>query len=253
MSLTGFIFGLFLGITLSGNLFIGLLGGFLGFFLENSIMRFLPGSRGSQDNNNFLVPLFSLFAKAAKETGGPTTRQLQFVNLLFRSQFFLGWRSQDTAVRAFEAALEDEKSTEDWINTISAFPLDGFRKHWLIQTTAQLLSLETGRLSPRGQEILTYLASQLGFGYRFSTAGSQGGYQRNYQSRPQFSNPREVLGLSPQASAAEIKKQYRQLAKEFHPDHFQNLPENDPKRLEAQEKFLKIQNAYDELKTELAF
>jgi hypothetical protein len=159
-----------------------MMGGLLGFFVENSVMRFLPGGRRSQDNNNFLVPLFSLFAKAAKETGGPTTRQLQFVNLLFRSQFFLGWRSQETAVRAFETALEDDKSTEDWINTISAFPLDGFRKHWLLQTTAQLLSMETGGLTQRGQEILSYLASQLGMGYRFSTAGNQGGYRQGFRT-----------------------------------------------------------------------
>jgi hypothetical protein len=198
MSLTGFFIGMLLGTMLSqGSLFIGMMGGLLGFFVENSVMRFLPGGRRSQDNNNFLVPLFSLFAKAAKETGGPTTRQLQFVNLLFRSQFFLGWRSQETAVRAFETALEDDKSTEDWINTISAFPLDGFRKHWLLQTTAQLLSMETGGLTQRGQEILSYLASQLGMGYRFSTAGNQGGYRQGFQNSPPFSNPREVLGSQP--------------------------------------------------------
>jgi len=138
---------------------------------------------------------------------------------------------------------------EHWIEEVASFPLDGFRRHWVVQTAAQLLSMDQGTLSSRGQEVLTLLSQRLGFGYQFKGAGSQ---ERAY-TRPQFSDPRQVLGLESQAGIAEIKKQYRQLAKEFHPDHFQNLPEQDPKRLEAQEKFLKIQKAYDQLKSELGF
>jgi hypothetical protein len=145
--------GIYFWIVLGNHAFWGAFyrdtRGLLGFFVENSMMRFLPGGRRSQDNNNFLVPLFSLFAKAAKETGGPTTRQLQFVNLLFRSQFFLGLAELKRRQSGPSKPLWKMTKAPRIGSTPSAlFPLDGFRKHWLLQTTAQLLSMETGGLTP---------------------------------------------------------------------------------------------------------
>ncbi|KAF9243868.1 hypothetical protein BU15DRAFT_86300 [Melanogaster broomeanus] len=55
-------------------------------------------------------------------------------------------------------------------------------------------------------------------------------------------NPYEVLGVSKDASAAEIKKTYFALARKYHPD-------TNPDK-SAQEKFLEIQEAYDTLKDE---
>jgi molecular chaperone DnaJ len=55
------------------------------------------------------------------------------------------------------------------------------------------------------------------------------------------SNPYDVLGLKQDASAAEIKKQYKRLAMKHHPDR----NPDDPK--EAEKKFKEIQTAYDML------
>jgi curved DNA-binding protein len=48
----------------------------------------------------------------------------------------------------------------------------------------------------------------------------------------------ETLGLSENANASEIKKAYRQKAKEYHPDTNPNNPE-------AEEKFKEINAAYE--------
>jgi molecular chaperone DnaJ len=50
-------------------------------------------------------------------------------------------------------------------------------------------------------------------------------------------NPYQTLGLSKSASAADIKKSYYQLAKQYHPD-----TNKDPK---AKERFVEIQSAYE--------
>ena len=56
-----------------------------------------------------------------------------------------------------------------------------------------------------------------------------------------FSRPFEVLGLSSTATWREVKKSYRQLALEHHPDKNMDADPND-------DSFVQIQKAYTQLK-----
>lgn len=58
-----------------------------------------------------------------------------------------------------------------------------------------------------------------------------------------MSDPYSVLGVSPQASDSEVKKVYRDLARKYHPDNYQDNPLADL----AQEKMKEINEAYDEI------
>lgn len=56
-----------------------------------------------------------------------------------------------------------------------------------------------------------------------------------------MNDPYSVLGVSPNASDEDIKKAYRELARKYHPDNYQNNPLADL----AEEKMKEINEAYD--------
>lgn len=56
-----------------------------------------------------------------------------------------------------------------------------------------------------------------------------------------MNDPYSVLGVDPAASDEEIKKAYRELARKYHPDNYQNNPLADL----AEEKMKEINEAYD--------
>ncbi len=56
-------------------------------------------------------------------------------------------------------------------------------------------------------------------------------------------NPYSVLGVAENATDAEIKKAYRELAKKYHPDNYQDSPLADV----ASEKMKEVNEAYDEI------
>ena len=58
-----------------------------------------------------------------------------------------------------------------------------------------------------------------------------------------MTDPYKVLGVSPSASDEEVKKAYRELARKYHPDHYQNDPLSDL----AEAKMKEITAAYDQI------
>ncbi len=58
-----------------------------------------------------------------------------------------------------------------------------------------------------------------------------------------MNDPYSVLGVSPNASDEEVKKAYRELARKYHPDNYQNNPLADL----AEEKMKEINEAYDQI------
>ena len=58
-----------------------------------------------------------------------------------------------------------------------------------------------------------------------------------------MTDPYIVLGVKPDASDEEIKRAYRELARKYHPDNYQNNPLADL----AEEKMKEVNEAYDEI------
>lgn len=64
-------------------------------------------------------------------------------------------------------------------------------------------------------------------------------------------NAYKILEIEKTATDSEVKKAYRSMAKKYHPDKLQHLPDHLIKG--AQEKFLAVQKAYEQLQSERGF
>ena len=104
------------------------------------------------------------------------------------------------------------------------------------------------------EEFEEFIRNTFGGSFGGSTYGgnSSGGYRQggSYQRTGTYTSNRSryyrILGLKDGASQEEIKKAYRQLAKEHHPDKFVNASDSEKKFHES--KMKEINEAYENLK-----
>ena len=103
------------------------------------------------------------------------------------------------------------------------------------------------------EEFEEFIRNAFGGSFGGSTYGnSSGGYRQggSYQRTGTYTSNRSryyrILGLKDGASQEEIKKAYRQLAKEHHPDKFVNASDSEKKYHE--DKMKEINEAYENLK-----
>lgn len=130
-----------------------------------------------------------------------------------------------------------------------------------------ILQQITGTPTPEEDAVLQRIAIMLNLAYsnrdsdyqsfyeafRRFAEGAYSGYNAGSERQRQYSedidcDPYKILGLSKTASNDEIKKTYRRLCKQYHPDKTANLPENE--RAEAEKKIREIIAAYDKIKQE---
>ena len=103
------------------------------------------------------------------------------------------------------------------------------------------------------EEFEEFIRNAFGGSFGGSTYGnSSGGYRQggSYQRTGTYTSNRSryyrILGLKDGASQEDIKKAYRQLAKEHHPDKFVNASDSEKKFHES--KMKEINEAYENLK-----
>jgi DnaJ like chaperone protein len=259
MGLLGALFGGTVGFMLGGPLGM-IIGGALGSQAGANVVDPGAGTRGGrarlrgtgafQDTQTaFLVTVISLAAKVAKADGRITPEEVRTFDLFLRNNLRMSAGDRRMAARIFNEARDSSVSATQLARQargiLGPFP-DRLRD--LVTLLLQIAHAD-GRLHPAEETLIREIARDLGLG------------DRDYQecralfgaAAPTTESAYEILGVDPGASEEEIKKAYRQIAREYHPDVIQSkgLPEDFMQF--AKEKLQKVNEAYDLIKKERGF
>ena len=214
----------------------------------------------------FVEPLFALLGAVAKADGRVSEAEIAVAERLM-TRMGLNEALRRRAIARFNAGKQAD---------FDVAPAIGDLKHWcggrrhlaypLLDVVADTVLAE-GAPSPAKFRILRQLAWALRFsdfeiamllaakGYVWG-AGSTGPRQRPDDGAAprratQGPDPYAVLGVPPDTDAATVKRAYRKLISEHHPDRLGGLPEDLRRR--AEERARDINAAYERIQAERGF
>jgi len=251
-----------------------LIGGALGFMMGGPLGALLGSTIGHQfdsgvagssrmgigDNERtqaaFFTATFSVMGHIAKADGRVSEHEIQAARSLMH-QMQLNDAQKTAAVDLFEKGKE------------TGFPLDEvlhqFRSECHRRTTLLQMFLEIqvqaamadGRMDPAESRVLRHVGEALGFDVSQIeqlinfVSGATGGHMPGQQVQP-VSEAYKILGVTSDASDAEVKKAYRRLTNQHHPDKLvaKGMPEEMVKL--ANEKTQEIRKAWERIRDDRA-
>ena len=249
---------------------LGLLKGGLGGLVFGTVLghlvdRFLAGIIGVGNTQKaFFEALFAALGHLSKADGRVTPDEIRMVETLMQRMNITG-EDRKRAIRLFNQGKADGFSLED---ALQPFVQTSMVRQDLRQMFTEILveaAFSSGSISQAETEILLKVARLLRipgpvFAAMLNARGGVGGgayqYQRHGNGRRH--TPGKVvdsmdqayakLGLKSSASDAEIKKAYRKLVSQYHPDKLvsHGLPEEMMEI--AKTRVREINTAYDQIK-----
>lgn len=227
--------GAILGLAL-GSLFDGMSNG-----SQDAVYREQATQRPQTQPGDFEVSLLILASIVIKADGKQDQRELDYVR-----QQFVGMYGKERANHAFRLFKEINKQ-QDISTRQVCLQIKRMMQH---ASRLQLLHFLFGIAKADGQ------VTQDEVNQIYTIAGYLGISSRDYESiKAMFydstDNAYKILEIDKTATNDEIKKAYRTMAKKYHPDKVIHLGKEHQKG--AEEKFRKVQAAYDQLQKEHGF
>ena len=260
MGLLGTLFGSTVGFMIGGPLGM-IIGGAIGSQAGGKVIDPGAGTRGrgrarlgqtgafQSTQTAFLVTVISLAAKVAKADGQVTRAEVLAFDTFLRDNLRMSPEDRRMASRIFNEARDSDIPASQLARQargiLGPFP-DRLRD--LITLLLQIAHAD-GQLHPAEEKLVREIARDLGLS------------DRDYQecrtlfgvTGPSAESAYEILGVPPGSTEAVVKKAYRGIAREYHPDVLQSkgLPADFMQF--AKEKLQKVNEAYDVIKKERGF
>lgn len=230
----GKVFGAILGWMLAGPLGF-VLGIIIGHFFDKGFVHNTSGTR-----QVFFDETFRVMGHVAKSDGRVSEREIQLARDLMNRLML----SPTQKARAIAMFTEGKQSDFDLSASLSRFKTACHHQQMLIRMFVEIqfeAARADGPLNIKKQAILKQICAQLGFAQNFRQES------RAYTQTTRGYDPYAILGIKQSATKAEIKRAYRKLMSQHHPDKLvsKGLPEEMMKL--ATEKAQSIQKAYDDI------
>lgn len=271
--ITAVLFYFFFGRSIFAG-FIGLLvGAFISFKLSGGLIGQLSGFGNvggiagvkTEKQSAFFKTTFTLMGKLAKADGHVSEQEITHVEQFMR-QLNMSPAHRKQAIDHFKTGSKEDFAIESLIQEFNAVTAQSPNLKQMLMVYLVRVALADGQLHPGETSLMHEIAKQLGFSPQAfeqlmamlqaqdqfaGGAYHRGGQQADvggYTSAGAIDAAYQALGVSKNDSDAEIKKSYRRLVREFHPDKLmgQGLPEEMIK--EATERSQEIHTAYDLIK-----
>ncbi|MDC7248279.1 MAG: TerB family tellurite resistance protein [Sphaerochaetaceae bacterium] len=208
-----------------------------------------PSSFSSIDQTQmvFFVGAFSMLARMVTSDGSMVTSERQKVEEFISRDLKLGPDGRNAALRVFNAALSNNAGTFDQfaLQFYQNFSHEKALLELMMDVLVRVAAAD-GTISDPERKLIDSAARI----FRISDSLLASIIKRYSSVSASPVKAYSVLNLTPDASVEEIKKAYRKLSIEFHPDTVasKGLPEEFTRF--ATEKFRAIQEAYETIKTE---
>jgi DnaJ like chaperone protein len=257
MSYWGRVIGTILLLLAFKNPIAALIGFAIGYYFDKSFSRLVRENKSQPDNDAieikalFMPFLFTTLGYLAKVDGRVSEAEIDHVEAVMKNYGFDD-AARDDAIRFFQQGAKQDNHYDDLLQRF-AFAVK--RKPDVIKVVLEIvigLAIADGIIHEKEEVLLTKIASTLGIHERIfklllaQIKGQQSFSKGNKVS--ELSEAYQVLGVNETDNEATIKKAYRKLMSEHHPDKLiaQGVPEAAIKI--ATEKSQVIQAAYEVIK-----
>jgi DnaJ like chaperone protein len=270
-----------LGFFLFGHSFLGailglLVGSFISFKLSGGLIGQLSGfgnvtgMKGlkTERQSIFFKTVFTLMGKLAKSDGRVSEQEIAHVEQ-FMAQLNMSGEHRKQAIVYFKAGSQVDYAIEPLLQEFNAATVSSPNLKQMLMVYLVRVALADGKLHPNEASDLQSIAQHLGIsaqafekllamlqgqeqfsGGYYHSAGGQSSTGGSYvpNSVGGLSAAYQALGVLESDSDSVIKRAYRKLIREYHPDKLagQGLP--DAMIKEATERTQEIQTAYDLIK-----
>lgn len=244
--------GAILGASLGHQFDSGLAG--IGSYERES---FNPGDQ-QRVQTAFFTATFSVMGHIAKADGQVSKSEIDLANRVM-DEMVLGKAMRQTAINLFEQGKAEDFPLDD---VLQQFRKECHRRRSLIQMFIEIqvqAALADGVLDIQENTLLLHICSRIGFSrFEFERIKIQLQAQSRFNQHSQQASNRlgqpglkdsyDVLGVTKNASNSEVKKAYRRLMSQHHPDKLvaKGLPE--AMMTLAKKKTQKIRKAYETIR-----